>query len=63
MELMKRLPVGEDDFKNIITEGLYYVDKTLFAKELLDQNVKVSLFTRPPAFWKNVEFKYAAVLF
>jgi len=29
------LPIGIDDFKKIITENYYYVDKTLFIKELI----------------------------
>ena len=32
----KPLPIGVDDFKDIITKEYYYVDKTLFMKELLD---------------------------
>ena len=34
---MKRaLPIGVDNLKKIITENYYYVDKTMFIKELLD---------------------------
>ena len=32
----KPLPIGNEDFKEIIEKGYYYVDKTLFIKELLD---------------------------
>lgn len=31
------MPIGVDDFKDIITKEYYYVDKTLFIKELLDK--------------------------
>ena len=31
------LAIGVNDFKEIITKGYYYVDKTLFIKELLDK--------------------------
>ena len=34
--MKKALPIGVDNFKKIITENYYYVDKTMFIKELLD---------------------------
>lgn len=36
--MKKPLPIGVDDFKKLIASGYYYVDKTLFIKELLDRN-------------------------
>ena len=50
----KPLPIGYENFQNIIDEGYYYVDKTSFVKELLDQKVKVNLFTRPRRFGKTL---------
>ena len=47
------LPIGVSDFKELIT-GYYYVDKTLMIKEFLDSRPKVSLFTRPRRFGKNL---------
>ena len=47
MERFKPIPIGHEDFKTIIENGCYYVDKTLMIKELIDQQSKVSLFTRP----------------
>ena len=41
----KPLPIGVDDFREIIIKNYYYVDKTLFIKELLDKKGKVNLFT------------------
>ena len=41
------LPIGYEDFKEIIEHDLYYVDKTLMIKRLIDRHGKVSLFTRP----------------
>mgnify|MGYP001114100128 CR=1 FL=1 len=32
----KALPVGVDNFEDIVRSGYYYVDKTMFIKELLD---------------------------
>lgn len=43
----KPLPIGVDNFKELIEKGYYYVDKTMLIKELLDMKGKVNLFTRP----------------
>ena len=37
----KALPIGVDDFADMINSGYYYVDKTMFIKELLDLKGKV----------------------
>lgn len=54
MERFKPIPIGHEDFKTIIENGCYYVDKTLMIKELIDQQSKVSLFTRPRRFGKTL---------
>lgn len=51
---LKPLPVGVDDFKDLIQNDYYYVDKTLFIKDLLDLRGKVNLFTRPRRFGKTL---------
>lgn len=50
----KRLPVGGDNFKNIINNNFYYVDKTLLIKDLLEHMSAVTLFTRPRRFGKSL---------
>lgn len=35
------LPVGVENFEDLRSNGYYYVDKTLFIKELLDRKGKV----------------------
>ena len=50
----KALPIGVENFEDIIKSGYYYVDKTLFIKELLDLKGKVNLFTRPRRFGKTL---------
>lgn len=52
--ILRPLPVGIDDFKKVISEKYYYVDKTLMIKELLDKQGAVSLFTRPRRFGKSL---------
>lgn len=48
----KILPVGIDDYKKLIDED-YYIDKTLFIKELLNNLAEVNLFVRPSRFGKR----------
>ena len=50
----KPLPIGIDDFKTIIEEDYYYVDKTKMIETLLDDGAKVTLFTRPRRFGKTL---------
>lgn len=51
---LKPLPVGVDDFEKLITNGYYYVDKSLLIKDLLDKKGEVNLFTRPRRFGKSL---------
>lgn len=48
------IPIGVDSYKKIIDKPYYYVDKTLFIKELLDKGGEVNLFTRPRRFGKTL---------
>lgn len=50
----KPLPVGMDLFEKIISNGYYYVDKTLFIKSLIESAGEVNLFTRPRRFGKSL---------
>lgn len=50
----KPLPVGVDNFEKLITRGYYFVDKTLFIREILDKKGDVNLFTRPRRFGKTL---------
>ncbi len=50
----KPIPVGTEDFKELIDKNFRFVDKTLLIKDLLDQNAKVNLITRPRRFGKTL---------
>lgn len=63
MEEYKPLPIGVDNFKDIITKGYYYVDKTLFIKELLDKKGMVNLFMRPRRFGKTLSLSMVKYYF
>ena len=59
MRKLKRLPVGVEDFAKIRNEDFYYVDKTGWIKELLDNWAEVNLFTRPRRFGKSLRRSFA----
>ena len=48
------LPIGVDNFEKLRDRGYYYVDKTLFIKDLIDMHGEVNLFTRPRRFGKTL---------
>jgi len=51
---MKKLPVGIENFEDFLQENFYYIDKTGFISELLQNWGKVNLFTRPRRFGKTL---------
>ncbi|MDP4179413.1 MAG: AAA family ATPase [Bacillota bacterium] len=51
---MKKIPIGISDFKTIIDENYYYIDKSLFIKEIIDDGAKVILLPRPRRFGKTL---------
>ena len=50
----KPLPIGVEDFKRLVDNEYYFVDKTLMIKELLENKETVNLFTRPRRFGKTL---------
>lgn len=63
MTKLLKLPVGIENFKEIRTEGFYYVDKTKLIKQLLEQWGKVNLFTRPRRFGKTLNMSMLQCFF
>ena len=53
-EEKKRLPVGVENFEQIIKDNYYYVDKTGLISELIRNGGVVNLFTRPRRFGKTL---------
>ena len=51
---MKMLPIGRDNFKDLMDNDLYYVDKTDIIEQLLYNKNYVSLFPRPRRFGKSL---------
>ena len=59
----KAVPVGIEDFKELIQEGYYYIDKTLLIDEMLMNRSKVTLFTRPRRFGKTLNMSMLRYFF
>ena len=52
--MLKGLPTGISDFKTVIDNNYYYVDKTSFIEEICKNTGKTLLFTRPRRFGKTL---------
>jgi hypothetical protein len=52
--MKKQILTGADSFEKIIKGNFFYVDKTLFIKELLENRGEVTLITRPRRFGKTL---------
>lgn len=61
--MKKPLPIGVDNFGKIVTDGYYYIDKTMLIKELLDLKGEVNLFTRPRRFGKTLNLSMLRYFF
>lgn len=57
------LPIGVDDFGTLITSGYYFVDKTMFIRDLIDKKGQVNLFTRPRRFGKSLNISMLRYFF
>jgi hypothetical protein len=51
---LKKLPIGIENFMEFSRDDYYYVDKTGFIAELINNRGKVNLFTRPRRFGKTL---------
>ena len=59
----KRIPIGYEDFKQIIDGNFYYVDKTMLIYELLNDGGQNNLITRPRRFGKTLNFSMLKYFF
>ena len=50
----RKLPVGIDNFEKLRREDFYYIDKSLWIRDLLNNWAEVNLFTRPRRFGKTL---------
>ncbi len=50
----KKLPIGISDYKKLIEEDYYYVDKTDFIRQIIEEGSLVTLLPRPRRFGKTL---------
>ncbi|MCL1804286.1 MAG: AAA family ATPase, partial [Eubacteriaceae bacterium] len=51
---MKNLPISTDDFPTVINRGCYFVDKSMFIAEVLENMSESKLILRPRRFGKSL---------
>ena len=51
---MKGIGIGESDFKGLLIRDNYYIDKTMYIKDVMDNQSRVILITRPRRFGKTL---------
>lgn len=50
----KKLPIGISDYKELMGEDYYYVDKTDFIRQIIEEGSKITLLPRPRRFGKTL---------
>jgi hypothetical protein len=61
--MKRKLPIGISDFKRVIDDNYYYVDKSLFIKEIIDSDSLVTLLPRPRRFGKTLNLSMLRYFF
>ena len=56
----KKLGIGYENYKEFVDQKLYYVDKTLLVKDILDNGSLVTLYARPRRFGKSMNLSMLA---
>ncbi len=60
---MKRLPIGESDFRKLRGKDCYFVDKSEFIADILNENNDVILIPRPRRFGKTLNLSMLRYFF
>ena len=60
---MKKIGIGYENYKEFIDQNLYYVDKTLLVRDILENGGKVTLLTRPRRFGKTLGLSMLCTFF
>ena len=63
MKKLKELDLGNSDFKNIIEHDHYFVDKSLFIKEIIQSQKQIVLLPRPRRFGKTLNLSMLKYFF
>ena len=59
----KAIPIGIENFEDIIKDSYYYVDKSMLIEDILVNRAAVTLFTRPRRFGKTLNMSMIKYFF
>lgn len=60
---MKKIGIGYENYKEFIDQDLYYIDKTMLIRDIVEKGGKVTLFTRPRRFGKTLALSMLRTFF
>ena len=63
METKKRIPIGISDYKMLIDENYYYIDKTDFIRQLVEEGSLITMLPRPRRFGKTLNLSMLRYFF
>ena len=55
--------IGESDFKMLRMQNCYFIDKSMYIKDIIDNDSKVVLVTRPRRFGKTLNMSMLKYFF
>lgn len=61
--MSKKIGIGYDKYKKFIDEDLYYIDKTLLVRDIINSGGEVTLCTRPRRFGKTLALSMLRTFF
>lgn len=61
--MKKQIPIGISDFKALIEEGYYFVDKSLLIEEFIEHSAQIVLVPRPRRFGKTINMSMLKYFF
>ncbi|MBQ9008893.1 MAG: AAA family ATPase [Clostridia bacterium] len=60
---MQKIGIGYENYREFIEKNLYYVDKTMLIRDVVEKGGKVTLFTRPRRFGKTLALSMLRTFF
>ena len=60
---MQKLPIGISDFKELREENRYFIDNSLFIKEIINEEARIVLLPRPRRFGKTLNLSMLRYFF
>jgi hypothetical protein len=60
---LKKIGIGYENYKEFIDDDMYYIDKTMLIRDVVEKGGKVTLFTRPRRFGKTLALSMLRTFF